>query len=448
MIDDVIMTSNDAVAPHRATVAGLDVSDPGPLDAAAMPEPRSRLGLLRHHDFRQLFLADAGSQIGMLALPLVAAVTLHASPLQMGLVAAGDTVPFLIAKLPAGALADRMRRRPLMIACDLGRMATLAMIPIAWWFHVLAIWQIILVAFGLGMFTAVFDVAYQSLLPDLVGRDDVVEGNSKLTSLSAVSQIAGPALAGFIIRAVTGPYAIGLNSLTFLSSAFWLGRIRRHEPTPERHPDARLASDIAEGMRYVAKHPVLRAIALEAATMNFFNTITNALLLYFWARDLHLSPGTIGTLLSVASTGGLIGAVFAARIATWVGTARVMWLLPAITGPLWLTMPLMHRGLSVWLIAVAFIVVIAGAVLFNVNSVSFRQRLAPPHLLGRVNATMRFLILGLMPVGAVVGGVLGSTIGVRNTLWFACAGCALAFIPALFSPLRTLRDMPAPEAGA
>lgn len=176
--------------------------------------------------------------------------------------------------------------------------------------------------------------------------------------------------------------------------------------------------------------------------MNFFNAITNSLLLYLLASVLHLSPGTIGLVLSIASLGGLTGALLASQIATRVGTARVMWLIPAVTGPLWLTMPLIQRGPALWLVAGAFTVVVAGGVVFNVTSVSFRQRLAPTHLLGRVNATMRFLILGLMPLGALVGGALGSTIGVRDTLWLACAGCALSWLPAMFSPLRRMRDMP------
>ncbi len=407
---------------------------------------RNRWGLLRRHDFRQLFLADAGSQfgfqIGMLAMPLVAAVTLRATPFQMGLVAAGETVPFLIATLPAGALADRMRRRPVMIACDLGRMLCMAVIPLAWLLGVLAIWQVIAVAFAVGTMSAVFDVAYQSLLPTLVTKDQVVEGNSKLTSLGAVSQVGGPAIAGWVIRAITAPYAVGVNALTYLSSATFLGRIRTPEARPERAGGAHLGRDIAEGLRYVGKQPVLRAIALVAACMNFFNAITNSLILYLFASVLRLSSQTIGMVLSVVSLGGLSGALLAARIGRRVGTARVMWLVPAVAAPLWLTMPLVRNGITLWLVAVAFTVVAAGGVIFNVTSVSFRQRMAPAHLLGRVNATMRFLILGLMPLGALAGGALGSTIGVRETLWIGSAGCALSWLPAMFSPLRTMRHMP------
>jgi MFS family permease len=318
----------------------------------------------------------------------------------------------------------------------------MAVIPIAWWLGVLAMWQVIVVAFALGLFSAVFDVAYQSLLPNLVGRDEVMEGNSKLTSLSAVSQSAGPAVAGFIIKALTAPYAVGLNAITYLNSAVFLSRIRTVEPKPVRPADAHMGRDIVEGLRYVAKHPTLRGIALEASVMNFFNAMNNSVLLYMWARILHLSPGTIGLVLSIASIGGLVGALFASRIGSWIGTARVMWLLPALTGPLWLTVPLMRSRPLLWLIAGAFTAVVATSVIFNVTSVSFRQRLAPSHLLGRVNATMRFLILGLMPLGALLGGALGGAIGVKNTLWIACAGSALSFVPALFSPLRTMRDMP------
>jgi len=447
--NDDIITPSAALSPSDTPFSPSDAVPGVVVDEPQAPARRSRWGLLRQHDFRQLFLADAGSQfgfqIGMLALPLVAAVTLHASPFEMGLVAAGDTVPFVIATLPAGVIVDRVRRRPVMIACDLGRMATLAVIPIAWLLGVLAIWQVILVAFMIGMFSAVFDVAYQSLLPSIVGKDEVIEGNSKLTGLGAVSQIAGPAASGWIIRALTPPFAVAVNAVTYLSSAAFLRRIRTPESAPERHPDRHMGREILEGLRYVAKQPVLRAIGLEASCMNFFNAIFNAMILYFMARNLHLSAGTIGFILSVASLGGLAGALLASRVGTWVGTARVMWLLPLVTSPLWLVVPLMQRGPALWWVAGAFTVIIFGGVIFNVTSVSFRQRLAPPHLLGRVNATMRFLILSLMPLGALIGGALGSTIGVRNALWVGCIGGALSWLPAMFSPLRTMRNMPEPE---
>jgi MFS family permease len=310
--------SNDDVT-IMSPASGVDVT---PAVSAARPR-----GLLGEHDFRQLFIADSGSQlgtqIGMLALPLVAAVTLHATAFEMGVVSAADTLPFLLASLPAGALVDRVRRRPVMIACDLARAATLISIPVAWWLGVLAIWQVVAVAFVLGTFSALFDVAYQSVLPQLVAPDKLVEGNSKLQAVAAVSQIGGPAAAGFVIRALTAPVAVGVNAITYLSSAAFLSRIRARETRPERSADSHFGRDIVEGLRFVGGNPLLRSIAAEAGSANFFGAMSSAMLIYLLAHTLGVSAGVIGALLSIASVGGLIGAVCATRLARWVGEGRI-----------------------------------------------------------------------------------------------------------------------------
>jgi Na+/melibiose symporter-like transporter len=332
-----------------------------------------------------------------------------------------------------------------MIACDLGRVAVMAAVPVAWWFDALRIWHVIAVAFLLGLFSAVFDVAYQSLLPSLVDHDDLVDGNAKLQGVAAVSQIGGPAMAGFVIRALTAPYAVGVNAFTYLSSAFFLARIRHDEPRPTRAADARwgagLARDIAEGLRFVLRHRLLRAIAAEAALANFFSAMQNAMIVYLLAGVLGIGAGTIGLLLSVASLGGLAGALAATKVAARVGEGRVLWLSLAVSSPFSVLLAFAQRGALLWVVAAAFTAVIAGSVVFGVTQVSFRQRLAPPHLLGRVNATMRFLILGSMPLGGVVGGLLG-TWSVRGTLLIAAVGASLAFLPAFLSPLRRLRELP------
>ena len=305
MTNDVALTAQTAglsvtavplaATPATASTESRDVTDL-PTDVTITPPishddvtraaspVRRRLGLLGEHDFRQLFIADSGSQlgtqVGMLALPLVAAVTLHATAFEMGVVSAADTLPFLLASLPAGALVDRVRRRPVMIVCDLARAATLISIPVAWWLGTLAIWQVVVVAFVLGMFSALFDVAYQSVLPQLVSPDKLVEGNAKLQSVAAVSQIGGPAAAGFVIRALTAPVAVGVNALTYLSSAAFLSRIRTRESRPERGADSHFGRDIIEGLRFVGRNPLLRAIAAEAGSANFFSAMSSAMLIY------------------------------------------------------------------------------------------------------------------------------------------------------------------------
>jgi MFS family permease len=435
--DDVIARDADV------TITAYGCQDDVMSPATTM---RSRLGLLGEHDFRQLFIADSGSQlgtqIGMLALPLVAALTLHATAFEMGVVSAADTLPFLLASLPAGAFVDRVRRRPVMIACDLARAATLISIPLAWWLGALTIWQVVVVAFVLGTFSAVFDVAYQSVLPHLVAPDQLVEGNSKLQAVAAVSQIGGPAAAGFVIRALTAPVAVGVNALTYVSSAVFLGRVRTRESRPEPAADRHFGRDIVEGLRFVGNNPLLRAIAAEAGSSNFFSAMSSAMLIYLLAHTLGVGAGVIGALLSIASVGGLVGAMSATALARRVGEGRILWLSLAVTSPFMVGVPLMRNDYSLWLAAAAFTVAVAGAVAFSVTSVSFRQRLAPPRLLGRVNATMRFLVIGAMPLGGLLGGALGTWLGVRPTLWIATVGSMLAFLPAFFSPLRSMRTLP------
>ena len=470
MANDVDLTAQPvANVRSAASISAPEAPDPGDVtkgvaDVIFMPSSsdddimpvasaaRRRLGLLAEHDFRQLFIADSGSQlgtqIGMLALPLVAAVTLHATAFEMGVVSAVDTLPFLLASLPAGALVDRVRRRPVMIVCDLSRAATLISIPVAWWLGVLAIWQVVVVAFVLGTFSALFDVAYQSVLPQLVTPDKLVEGNSKLQAVAAVSQIGGPAVAGFVIRTLTAPVAVGVNAITYLSSAAFLSRIRARETRPARSAESHFGRDIVEGLRFVGGNPLLRAIAAEAGSANFFGAMSSAMLLYLLAHTLGVSAGVIGALLSIASVGGLVGAVCATRLARWVGEGRILWLSLGITSPFMVGVPLMRNDYTLWLAAAAFTVAVAGSVVFSVTSVSFRQRLAPPRLLGRVNATMRFLVIGAMPLGALLGGAFGTWFGVRPTLWIAAVGAMLAFLPAFFSPLRSMRTLPTGETAA
>lgn len=474
MPNDVDLTSPTVAVPHDvpgATTAILEeptVIDPRRADVTTPPDDvaagmqfavddvvaaspaKSRLGLLRERDFRQLFLADSGSQfgtqIGWLALPLVAAVTLHASAFQMGVITAAEGLPYLLATLPAGAIADRSRRRLVMIVCDLARMLTLVSVPLAWWLGALTIWQIVAVAFGLGLFSAVFDVAYQSFLPCIVSSEKLVEGNSKLQGVGAVSQIGGPAIAGFVIRALTAPVAVGVNAITYLSSALFLGRIRAAEQRPQQRQRAHLGRDIIEGLRFVQRNELLRAIAGTAALCNFFSAMTSSMIVFLLARILDLSAGTIGALLSISSIGGLIGALFAHAVAKRIGEGRVLWLSLAVGSPFLVVVPLMQNNFTLWLAAASFSVAVACGVVFNVTSVSFRQRLAPPHLLGRVNATMRFIVVGIMPLGGLVGGAFGTWFGVRETLWVAAIGSMLTFLPAFFSPLRSMRTLPTCES--
>ena len=404
------------------------------------------MSLLRESGFRNLFVADAvsqaGTQVSLLALPLVAVVVLHASNFEVGLLEACATLAFLVVGLPAGAWVDRMRRRRVLITTDLARALLLGSVPIAWAFDVLGLVQLCVVALFIGVCTVFFDVAYQSYLPQLVGRDHLVEGNAKLEGVRATSQIAGPTAAGFLIQAITAPLALAVDALSFAGSAFFVGRIADRTPKPERRPDRHLGREIGEGLRFVFGNRLLRAIAASISSFNLFSSAQSAMLIVFLARDLRVSPGTIGVFFSVASIGGLLGALTARRIAARIGQGPAIWVPIAVIAPLQLVLPLAQRGWLLWAAAGAFLVIWACVSINNITQVSFRQTLTPDALLGRMNATMRFLVWGTMPIGAFAGGVLGQAVGARSTLWITAAGAVIALVPLLSSPLRSMRELP------
>jgi MFS family permease len=410
-------------------------------------KPRSpRSGLLHEHDFRQLFVADTisqlGTQVSLLALPLVAVLALRASPFQVGLLAACETAAFLLIGLPAGAWVDRMRRRNVLITGDLGRAVVLGTVPVAWWLHALTMFQLYAVALVTGALTVFFDVAYQSYLPHLVGRANLVEGNAKLEAVRGVNQMAGPTVAGLLIQWLTAPVAVLVDAVSFAGSALFVGLIRKREPVPERTPDARLGREIGEGLRFVFGNRLLRAIAMCTGSSNLFSAIWFPMLLVVLARELRLSAGTIGAMLSVVSIGGLLGALTATRIAKRIGQGPAIWISVAVAGPFGLLIPVVQRG---WLLGAAVLgaaVSSFSSVVYNITQVSFRQGLTPERLLGRMNATMRFLVWGTMPLGGLLGGLLAKYFGVRAALWIAAIGGMLVFLPVFLSPLRTMRDLP------
>ena len=402
------------------------------------------LGLLRQHDFRQLFVADTISQIGtqvsMLALPLVAIVTLDATPFEVGLLVTFEFLAFLLVGLPAGAWVDRMRRRNVLIAGDLGRALVLGTVPVAWWADVLTIWQLYGVGLLTGVLTVFFDVAYQSYLPHLVGTEHLVEGNAKLEAVRGVNQIAGPTAAGFLIQAITAPVAIAVDAVSFLGSALYVARIHKREPKPER-PDAHLGREIGEGLRFVLGNRLLRAIAMCTGSSNFFSSIMFAMIIVLFAGEMKLSAATIGVVFSIGAVGGLAGAFLATQVVQWLGQGPTIWMSIAFTGPFGLLMALAQPGPLLWLAAAGFAIVSMGGVIYNITQVSFRQKLTPERLLGRMNATMRFLVWGTLPLGSFLGGVLGQWVGVRETIWIAAIGGSLPFLFTFLSPLRTAREL-------
>jgi MFS family permease len=403
-------------------------------------------GLWRHRDFRHLWAAETVSQVGtqitLLALPVLAVTLLHATPLEMGVLAALETAAFLLIGLPAGAWVDRWRRKRVLVVNDLVRMVALASLPIAWALDALSLWQLFLVAAITGTATVFFDIAYQSYLPALVAADQIVDGNGKLESSRAVAQVAGPGVTGVLLKVLGAPVLIAFDAVSFLVSALFIGRIRHVDTVPDRAARRPLRTEIAEGLGFVVRHPLLRRIVACTGTANFGSAMSGALLVLYSLRVLGLSESALGIVFAAGSVGGLVGAVTGARFARWVGEGRAIPLSSLVIVPFTALIPLAVVGAPALLLVVGWFGFSWAVVAYNITQVSFRQRLCPPHLLGRMNASVRFIVFGTQPLGALLGGALGGWIGIVPTLWISVGIAGLAAVWVLASPLMGMRDLP------
>jgi MFS family permease len=405
-----------------------------------------RGGLWRHGDFLKLWSAETvsqlGTQVSQLALPLAAILVLDASAFQVAFLTTVEFLPFVLLTLPAGVWVDRMRRRPILVAADLGRGLLLASIPLAHAFGQLTIWQLYVVGFGVGVGTVFFDVSYQSYLPSLVDRKQLVEGNSKLEVSRSGALIAGPGLAGALVGAITAPYAILVDAVSFLGSAAFLFRIRAQEERVERSQQASMLRELKEGLRYLLGHRYWRPFAICTGTSNFFGQVGFSIFLVYAVRELELSPQLIGLSLIPLGAGGLAAALFAGRLSARFGVGPTIIGSAAVFGPASLLVPLAPASFPIPFFAASFALLGATGIVYNITGISLVQTITPERLLGRLNASRRFLVWGTIPLGALTGGALASVIGLRPTLWVGAAGSCLCFLPILLSPLRKLRDMP------
>ena len=401
--------------------------------------------LRRHADFIRLWVgqsvSEVGSQVTLLALPLVAVLVLHAGPLAVGALAAVGFAPFLLVGLPAGVWVDRIgRRRPVLIAADVGRIFAVGSIPVASALGHLTMAHLYIAAFIVGVLTVFFDVAYQSYLPALVTRDQLVEGNSKLEVTRSGAQLAGPALAGGLVGGFGAPVALVADAASYVVSVASLLLIRRHEP---RHPRpaqrTSMRSDIAAGLRYVLGHPLLRPIAMCTSTWNLFGNMYFGIFVLFCVRELGMSAGALGVALSAGGVGAPVAAILAPRIGRRLGIGPTI-VLGAMLGADGVLVALAPRSHAVpFVIAGSFLGGVG--VIYNITQVSLRQAICEPAFQGRMNATMRFIVWGTIPVGNLVGGALGSAIGLRPTMLIGSLGTLLAVVPLAFSPVPRLRTV-------
>jgi MFS family permease len=407
-------------------------------------------GLWRHPAFVKLWtgqtISQFGTQVSQLAIPLTAVLVLNATPAQMGLLGAFEFAPFLLLSLFAGVWVDRLRRRPILIVADIGRTAFLASIPVTALLHALSVEQLYVVALLTGVLTVFFDVAYQSYLPVLVSREHLVEGNSKLEVSRSIAQIAGPGLAGALVQLVTAPIAIVLDALSYVASVISLLLINVPEPEPIHPKDQPIWAELRQGLSVVIGNPLLRSIAGCTATSNLFGNAMQAVYVLYITRELGLQPAVIGLIFAVSGPGALLGSLLAGPLALHFGLGRTILgsiligglanlLVPLAGGP-----PFVAAGM---LMVAAFFAGVANP-LYNINQVSLRQAITPDHLQGRMNASMRFIVWGTIPIGALLGGALGQLFGLWPTIVAMVLAELLAPLWVVFSPVRQLKAQPVP----
>ena len=406
--------------------------------------------LWRSPEFARLWAAQAisqvGSQVTFLALPLTAVVVLGASPAEMGVLTAAGAVPSLLVGLQAGAWVDRRRRRPILVSADLGRAVALAAVPVAWWLGALSVPMLVAVALVVGLGSLLFDVAYQALLPAVVPRDRLLEGNGKLELSRTAAELGGPALAGGLLSVVSAPVALLVDAASFLASAALLVRLRVAEDLPAaREAGRRMLTEVREGLAVVAGDGRLRAVAGSRGLLGLFNAMLEAVVVLYLIREVGLSALAIGAVFAVGSVGFLVGAVLPERVAARIGTG------PAMAAALALVAA---SDLAVVLAAgppVVVLAVLAGAqfcfgvglTVYKVGQASVRQALVADAMQGRVAATIRVVGEAAVPAGALAGGLLGAWLGVRETLVLAAVGEGLAAVLLWRSPLRALLALPA-----
>jgi MFS family permease len=403
--------------------------------------------LRENRSFRTFFAGQSvsllGDQITLIALPLVAVLVLDASPAQMGYLAAAALLPNLLFSLHAGAWVDRRgRRRQTMIAADLARAALLLSVPVAYWLDVLTFAQLYVVGFLTGLASVFFFVSYTTLFVSLVPRERYVEANSLLNGSRAASFVAGVSLGGLLVQILTAPAALVADSASFVYSALALSRIRPVEPPTEVAERGHLVA----GLRYVFGSPTMRSALGATATINFFNFLFFALFVLYATRYLHVKPGLLGVVLGAGAVGSLIGAVLTGRIIRRVGVGPAFMIGCVLFPAPLLLVPLAGGDQPRWVVLGCLFLAEFGSgfgvMMLDISAGAISAALVPDRLRARVSGSYNVVNYGVRPVGAFLGGVLGSAIGVRETLWIAAIGALAGVVWLLPSPIPALKELP------
>jgi predicted MFS family arabinose efflux permease len=415
-----------------------------PVTPEPAPEPPP---LLRQPEFLKLWAAQSISQIGdqvtLLALPLVAVLTLDASAAQMGFLVAAELLPHLFFSLMAGVWIERsQRRRHLMILADVARALLLASVPLAAAFDVLSFPQVYAVAFAVGTFAVMFDVSWMTLFVSVVPRRDFVDANSKLSLSRSVSFVTGPSMAGFLVQLLTAPVTLLLDAFSYLGSALFLTRIRTEEP-PVEHDGNGVLRSLQEGLRFVLRDELIRADLACAATINLFNFVFYAIFILYATKELGVAPGTLGVALGAGAVGGILGALVAPRLERAIGIGRSV-VIGAVLFPAPLILVPLASGSELQLgliLGAAEFFSSVGVMIFDVSAASMTFLRTPDRIRSRTAGTFRFVNYGIRPIGALLGGALGTAIGLQTTLWIGVLGALVGVLWLFASPIPRLREV-------
>lgn len=408
--------------------------------------------LLRKPDFVKFWVGEGvsqfGTQVTVLALPLTAILVLNAGPFQVGVIRFLELIPYLAFALLFGVWVDRLRRRPIMIVANVARLIMIGLVPILASLDQLNLPILMVLTFGVGSFSVLFDVTWMSYVPTLVqDRELLVQANSMLGATSSAAETAGPGIGGALVGVFTAPIAMAVDAASYLVSLISLLLIRLPEPTPSPAQARRsIRAELAEGLRWVFRNRYLRVIAAVGAASNFFTTAIVAMFVLYAVRDAGLKPGTLGLVLSIGAAGGLIGALMSGRVVRrlTVGRTYVVGLSVTFLSPLIIPAASGSEIVLSAMFAGAFFLMYFGMGMTNVVVLTLRQIVTPERMLGRMNAAMRMLMFGLAALGGPFGGLIGSLTSLRIALWVSAIGAALILVPLILSPVARLRQMPPP----
>lgn len=406
--------------------------------------------LLRETPFRRFWIGQTvsmfGDQITYLALPVVAVLFLGAGAEQMGLLTAVGLLPHLLFSLPAGIWLDRVQiRRRLMILADLGRAAVIAFIPLAFFLNVLSLPLLFAVAFVVGSLSVVFDISWNTVYVAVTKREQYIQANSLLNGSRSLSSVGGPAIGGVLVQVLGAPLALVADAFSFIGSAIFLGRIKAPEPPIERDPGS-IRNQLMTGLRFIARDPVISPTLLSVGTLNFFNYCFQALLYLYVLDRLGVEPGVFGFALGAGAIGAVLGAITASGLGRRLGIGRAyalgLILFPLATILIPVAAPDMPDALVLVLLFLAEFGSGFGVMILDINAGALLIARTPDQIRGRANGAFRFINMGIRPIGATVGGILGGLFGVRETLFLVTALQLLGVLTLIGSPILKIKDMP------